>query len=278
MIVSRPFVVLYPGKRGHLMNRIVFRILLVFIGASFSSGYSQSTTAKYPFRGVVYLENLKGDKSYGEQGGDFREWERYCPASTFKIFNTLILLTEEAVSLDQVIPWDGVQRNYPGWDQDQTLETAFRGSMPWVYSTLSGQVSRARYEKYLRIYHYGNAKLGPRPDYFWLDDSLRISPQEQVAFMRNIYRQKWVKFRKYYPILKQWMFIEGNEEYKLYAKTGWASDIEYPLGWYVGYVETAGEVWLFALVMDLPEPGMLPMRKEKVMEMLRKCGIISLEK
>ncbi|MFN3343993.1 MAG: penicillin-binding transpeptidase domain-containing protein, partial [Flavobacteriales bacterium] len=58
--------------------------------------------------------------------------QTFLPASTFKIFNSLIGL-ETGVIKDEnfVIPWDSVTRQNPNWNTDHDLKTAFKNSTVW---------------------------------------------------------------------------------------------------------------------------------------------------
>jgi len=58
----------------------------------------------------------------------------------------------------------------------------------------------------------------------------------------------------------------------LRAKTGWASAAD--LGWWVGWVERDGEVWVFALNTDMPEVSDAPRRIEVGTAALRGVGAL----
>lgn len=58
---------------------------------------------------------------------DSRSSVRFSPASTFKIPNTLIALDTRAVaSKASIFEWDGTDKGMQQWNQDHTLESAFR--------------------------------------------------------------------------------------------------------------------------------------------------------
>ncbi len=66
------------------------------------------------------------------------------------------------------------------------------------------------------------------------------------------------------------MIVEENPEYTIRAKTGTNSQ----LAWYVGYVETAKEVWLFAMNITIKKKGDEAFRKEITMGALKLKGIL----
>ena len=54
-----------------------------------------------------------------------RAQKRFMPASTFKVPHALFALDAGAVRDEfQVIRWDGVKRDFDGWNQDQTLRSS----------------------------------------------------------------------------------------------------------------------------------------------------------
>jgi beta-lactamase class D len=70
------------------------------------------------------------------------------------------------------------------------------------------------------------------------------------------------------------MIVEKTPSFTMRAKTGWATRIKPQVGWYVGYVETASDVWFFAMNMETRNEKDLPMRLELTREALREKRII----
>ena len=77
-----------------------------------------------------------------------------------------------------------------------------------------------------------------------------------------------------YETLKQIMLVEKTSAYSLWAKTGWATRVKPQVGWYVGYIRTSKDVWLFALNMELENEKDLPLRQKLVLDTLRSKGIL----
>ena len=44
----------------------------------------------------------------------------------------------------QVIRWDGVKRDFDGWNQDQTLRSSMRHSTVWVYQQFAREIGEVR--------------------------------------------------------------------------------------------------------------------------------------
>ena len=97
--------------------------------------------------GSILIESADGKIKYQY---NVNNKESFIPASTFKIPNTLIILEEGLIKdLSEVIPWDGVEREYAPWNKDQTLKTAFQYSCVWCYQRYAKKVGDLKYHKYL---------------------------------------------------------------------------------------------------------------------------------
>jgi beta-lactamase class D len=188
--------------------------------------------------------------------------ERFSPFSTFKIPNSLIGLESGVISdAEFVIKWDA--KKYPAhdqdsppfnaWWQDQTLRTAVRRSVVWYFRELATRVGERRMKEYVRRLHYGNEDISGGIDQFWLSSSLKISPDEQIAFLKALYKEELPFSKRSISIVKDIITLEETPDYKLSGKTGGGALAEGRfLGWFVGYLETKGGVYFFATQIEGP--------------------------
>lgn len=198
---------------------------------------------------------------------------RFSPASTFKILNTLIALEAGIVaSKDTPMAWDGADHGLPAWNRDQTLESAFRVSCLWCYQEIARSVGTARYAAALQQVGYGNQQVGQQVDRFWLDGTLTISALEQIEFLSKLHACELPFREEHIAELKSIMLTDTTPDYALYAKSGWTGP-DLHIGWYVGFVETDEDTWLFALNMDMDRMDQAPLRKQLVMAALRELGL-----
>ncbi|QOX80607.1 class D beta-lactamase [Trichlorobacter lovleyi] len=226
-------------------------------------------------QGTLVLTNRDGSRSYIHD--EARANTPLLPASTFKIPNTLIALEVGAARPDTVFLWDGKDKGVPACNRDQTLASAFKNSCVWCYQDLAQRIGTARYRQWLKKIDYGNALSGPELTSFWLSGDLRISAQQQIAFLKKLYRHELPFKAASYDALARIMLVEEKPGYRLYAKTGWAGygeKITPQIGWYVGYLETGTEVWFFALNMAITKPTEAAYRQQVVLEALKLKGII----
>jgi beta-lactamase class D len=225
--------------------------------------------------GTLLIANLEGTTLYLHD--EPRANKPLLPASTFKIPNTLIALDEGVITEQELLQWDGTDRGLAAWNRDQTLASAFKSSCVWCYQELAQRIGTARYQTWLKKIDYGNAQPGPGLTTFWLSGDLRISAQQQITFLKKLYKRELPFKAATYDALCRIMLVEEKPGYRLYAKTGWAGYGEKATpqtGWYVGYLETGTDVWFFALNMAITKPAEGAYRQQLVMEALKLKGIL----
>lgn len=204
--------------------------------------------------------------------------EQFIPASTFKIMNSLIGL-ETGVIPDEnyVIKWDGTQNVISSWNQDHTLKTAIQNSVVWYYQELARRVGREKMQYYVDAAQYGNQNISGRIDTFWLEGELRISADEQVEFLKRLYKGDLPFSQRSISIVKEILVLEEAESYKLSGKTGSGQRITPHEGWFVGYLETNGNVYFFATNLESSSPDGLAngdLARKISLDILRDIGLL----
>jgi beta-lactamase class D len=205
-----------------------------------------------------------------------RSATRLVPASSFKVPNTLIALQTGAIaSVDEVIQWDGVRNErFPAWNTDQTLKSAFRYSCVWFYQELARRVGSDAYRKYVDLLNFGKLASQFAVTTFWLDGSLAVSAEEQVNFLKSVRHRELPFSEKAYDILADLMLEPDTSLYKLRGKTGWGMRADPQVGWYVGYVETPQDQWVFATNIEIQDESQLPLRQIITLKALHAVGAI----
>ncbi len=253
----------------------VFLTLIISYGCADAQVVNQKTENKSPekspdlsrffenIEGTIVLYDVKNNRYL--RHNEKRSAVRYTPASTFKITNALIGLETGAVKdADSLIAWDKVK--YPEqdwtdapfvyWKQDHTLRSSMKYSVVWYYRELAIRIGEERMKNYLAQFEYGNQDISGGLaskrmfEAFWLNNSLKISADEQIEFLRKFYDEKLSVSKRSTEIVKQILVQEESAEYKLSAKTGGGWNNGKALGWYVGYVETKDNTIFFALNLD----------------------------
>ena len=199
---------------------------------------------------------------------------RYSPASTFKIFNTLVAF-ETGIVKDSstTISWDNKIRNPEYLNQNLSIKRAFRYSAVWAYQYLARQAGYSSMSKWLKACNYGNANCEGAIDQFWLNDSLKISVEEQLNFLIQLKEDKLPFSEQATRQTKEIMFEETSSLGNLYAKTGWAGNDKQDLGWYIGWIESEKQLYYFVHLVasnDLNNSKFAGARKEIPLSILDK--------
>ena len=171
----------------------------------------------------------------------------FTPASTFKICNSLIGLETGVINdADFVIPWDSVARPVTAWNHDHSLQSAFQNSVVPYYQEVARRIGGKRMKEWLDKAHYGNADTSGGIDRFWLDGGLRITPAQQVDFLKRLYLGELPFSKRTMDIVREIMLVSNTLGLVLSAKTGRSEQDAKQIGWYVGYLERGGDVFFFS--------------------------------
>lgn len=113
---------------------------------------------------------------------------RVSPQSTFKIPHALAALDAGVVrDANTMFPYDGTPYPFENWRRDHTLASAMRFSAVWWFQRVARELGPDREREYLRRFDYGNADSSSGLTTFWLGESLAISPEEQLQFLRKLF-------------------------------------------------------------------------------------------
>ncbi len=181
--------------------------------------------------------------------------QRVLPASTFKIVNSLIgLETGKIIDEKMVIKWDGIKRSIDEWNKDMNMEEAFKTSCVPYYQEVARRIGKDTMQLWLDSLHYGNATIGNHIDSFWLDNSLKISPDEQLGLIKRLYFDQLPFQKRTQQIVRDIMLQEDNTLYKLSYKTGLGFDKKNnSIGWIVGWIEENRHPYFFVTLLKSPD-------------------------
>jgi beta-lactamase class D len=188
---------------------------------------------------------------------------RLSPASTFKIPHALVALETGVIEPGTSERWDGQRRpEQPEWNKDHTVISAMRPSVVWFFQRIAPRIGAARMHEWLERMHYGNADTGGEITMYWLNGRLRISPAEQVAFLRLFYSSKLPIARERQRMIREALTqqpgtvqnsrgihkLEGNwDRVRLNSKTGLTTTANgESVSWLVGALSADGRDHVFA--------------------------------
>lgn len=186
--------------------------------------------------------------------------QRFSPASTFKIVNALVgLQTGRITNENMVIRWDGVRRPQKEWNRNLTMTEAFRVSSVPYFQEVARRIGPDTMQLWIDSIKYGNRDISGHVDSFWLNNRLKISPDEQLGLLKKLYFDQ-LPFRKsVMQSVREAMLQENNTAYKLSYKTGLGFDEnQKAIGWVTGWIEENNHVYFFVTFVrsdDIDELG-----------------------
>lgn len=207
--------------------------------------------------------------------------QRFLPASTFKIVNSLIgLQTGAIVNEDMLIKWDGKARPVQAWNKDLTMKEAFKVSSVPYYQEVARKIGYDTMKVWLDSIGYGNKNLSGPIDSFWLNNNLKISPDEQLGLVKGLYFDKLPFQKRAQQIVREVMLAEDNTQYKLSYKTGLGYDEnENLIGWLTGWIEENRHVYFFVTLIKTTDKNTDPaLRLSITKKILGKYGFFNGEK
>ncbi|TAF10245.1 MAG: class D beta-lactamase [Nostocales cyanobacterium] len=230
---------------------------------------------KFGVEGSIIIYDSKNNLIY--EHNRQRNATAMTPASTFKIFNALMALETGVIADDvAVLTWDGIYRDFEGWNQDTNLRQAFKYSTVWFYQVLARKIGYAQMQEWIDKVGYGNRQIGTNADIdsFWLQGPLKITPKEQINFLYRLYQGNLPFSKRTMDIVKDIMVREQTPEYTMRAKTGWLSSSKPQIGWFVGYLEQNNNVYFFATNIDIKKRDNLPDRIKITRSSLKDLGLL----
>lgn len=185
--------------------------------------------------------------------------QRFSPCSTFKIMSSYIALNENIVSMENSQrQWNKTIYWHPLWNKDIAITEAFKVSCVWYYRQLIDEIGKQKLQDYLTKFNYGNqdasdwdGKLNTNTQNrdltgFWIESSLKISPQEQVQFLSKLFEQN----TQVITDLKNIMQV-AESPIKIYGKTGMGvKDNKIANAWFVGFYEQKKQKIFFAVRLN----------------------------
>lgn len=215
--------------------------------------------------------------------------ERVSPCSTFKIALSLAGY-DAGILKDANTPiWD-FQEGYDDWLQSwrvsQSPQSWMRYSCIWYSKLLALLLGPEIIQSYLAIMQYGNQDISGglgqagSSNVAWINSSLKISPKEQVDFIRKMVCGELSISPASMQMTKAILFIEELPEgWKLFGKTGWSGSYIDKEGktrehsWFVGWIEKGRNIYAFAYLIRKDKIN-LEQRIPRVIGLLRESKVM----
>ena len=156
---------------------------------------------------------------------------------------------------------------------------AFRVSSLPYYQEVARRIGKDTMQFWLDSLQYGTTKITTRIDSFWIDHSLKITPDEQLGLVKRLYFDQLPFHQVYQEMVQRAMLFESKPEYRLSYKTGssgWSGPEKKHLGWVVGWIEENNHPYFFVLNLESKDPNfsMLTVRMKLLKDILAHLGFM----
>ena len=175
--------------------------------------------------------------------------ERLSTGTSFNILNSLIgIQTNRLANENSILKTDSSQNG------NLTFKEAFRTSSVPFFQDLATKIGKDTMKFWVDSVHYGNKNMNGSLDSFWLNNHLKISPDEQLGFVSKLYFEQ-LPFTKYaQQMLQDQMLQEENTLYQLSYSTGTGIDEKNnSFGWVMGWVIENRHVYFFVTYIKSPQ-------------------------
>lgn len=233
----------------------------------FSTGVTETDLSGYfdGLKGAAVLYDADNEK-YIIYNKELAE-ERTSPCSTFKIVSSCIALENGIIDPDRSVRrWSGETFWNENWNRDIDFREAFRESCVWYFREVVDEIGPELMEEELDRLWYGNCDTSdwegtlntnnsnPALTGFWIESSLKISPEEQTEVLARIFGEDSAYSEDTRRTLKEVMLASGNEDGRtgvsIYGKTGMGKATGVVVdAWYVGFAEKEDERVYFCVYL-----------------------------
>ncbi|MEO8853981.1 MAG: penicillin-binding transpeptidase domain-containing protein [Ginsengibacter sp.] len=227
------------------MNKVYFLVSIVLFtlasctvnNAKINNSFKKYFDSAHVEGSFSFLNNQVGDITVYNMKMDT---ERVSPGTSFKILNTLIGIQTGNIENENTVIKDNADTN------NISLVKAFKNSVVPYFQALARKIGKDSMRLWIDSISYGNKNISGPLDSFWLNNQLKISPDEQLGFMSKLYFSQ-LPFQKYaQQMVQDQMLQEDNTLYKYSYATGTFTDEKNdPNAWLVGWIEENRHVYFF---------------------------------
>ncbi|UDL90121.1 class D beta-lactamase [Mesorhizobium sp. PAMC28654] len=218
---------------------------------------------------TVILDAASGKTLYQDGVCD----QRFSPASTFKVPLSLIGYDAGVLGDEHTPTWDyKPEFNAVKRDQKAVDPTIWeKDSILWFSREITRRLGEKNFAGYVSKFDYGNNDVSGNQGkndgltHSWVNSSLKITPIEQVNFLRRLLDRKLPVSAKAYDMTKAIIPTFQADDWSVQGKTGSTrlrNDADKvqdkrSLGWFVGWARKGDQRIVFArLVVDTKRTDM----------------------
>lgn len=170
--------------------------------------------------------------------------EPYSPGETFHIFNSLVGMHTGRISDEKSLIDAQVGAEI---HQKISLSDAFKQSSNEHFKVLARAIGKDTMKIWVDTVKYGNMKIGNAVDSFWLNNSIQISADEQLGFIKRLFFKQLPFRSSVQEAVKKLMVVENNAQFQLAYQMGTSKNKGKIIGWVTGWIEENRHVYPFVL-------------------------------
>jgi beta-lactamase class D len=237
-----------------LFNRGLFVLFLASILASCSTNnvHVRKEWSKY-FKGngltgsfMLHNTGMNTFEVYDLGGTQ----QRYLPGATFDVMNALAGIETGVIPDTSLTLTDSLGKPVNGVDPNMTMGEAFRTENQPYFQEIARRIGRAKMKFWIDSVKYGNMTMGSSIDSFWLDNSLKISADEQMGLLEGLYTGKLPFQARTQKLVKALMARGKTMHYTLCYQTGTGRNGNGQTGWVIGWMQEGAHPHFFSLNME----------------------------
>jgi len=166
----------------------------------------------------------------------------YSPASSFNIVHALIAVETGVVSDENMT----IQL-----DSAVSMESAFKQSVVPYFQEVARRIGKDTLQFWLDSLSYGNHQIGKSIDSFWLNNTLKLTADEQLGLVKKLFFNQLPFQKRSHEIVRKMMQQESNANYQLSYKDGvTVLDNGTQLAWVAGWIEENKHPYFFVLNLE----------------------------
>lgn len=132
-------------------------------------------------------------------------------------------------------------------DSSLTVGEAFRRSPLVFEKEIASRIGTTNFREWMDSVKYGNMLLKPIMDSFWYDGTLKISLDEQLGLIEQLYFGKLPFQERTQRLVKSMMRQQTDSLYSLSYKSGFDRIGRYRQAWVLGWIEQQNHPYFFAM-------------------------------
>lgn len=177
---------------------------------------------------------------------------RYSPAATFDLMLVMTGLETGVIADTNTVLRDSLEQPIPGINPDETMGQAFHRADRAYFQEIGRRVGKPKMQFWLDSVKYGNMAIGLHVDDFWMDNTLKISADEQLGLLQKLYYAKLPFQSRTQRLAKSLLLVDKTMNYSISYVTGNTIYADKQVGWIMGWLEEKSRPHFFVLNLEAP--------------------------